>query len=99
VQGKLYRILDNKQVVMSVHELAVYSKMHIRYNCAISRKLKYKPLVLEVPDITPFTVVNVTYIDHNFSITLILTLLQIYGKYLHKSVCKCVGMIVTQKAN
>jgi len=51
-------MLGNKKVVISVHEVAVYSKIHIRYNCAISRKLKYNPLFLEVPDITPFTVVS-----------------------------------------
>jgi len=51
-------MLGNKKVVMSVHEVVVYSKIHISYNCAICRKLKYNPLVLEIPDITPFIVVS-----------------------------------------
>jgi hypothetical protein len=51
-------MLGNKKVVMFAHEVALYSKIHIRYTFAILGKLKYNPLVLEVLDITPFTVVS-----------------------------------------
>jgi hypothetical protein len=45
-------------MVRSIHEVAMYTKIHIRYNVLISGILTISgnPLVSEVPDMATFTV-------------------------------------------